>query len=106
MQRDGDVIFYGQNMGPTGQDPVVRMFGQERIGFTPISETAQLGMAVGAAMTGLRPIVELWIAEFMLVAFDQVINEAPRARYMSGGKLKVPLVFKAGFGLANGWAGQ
>ena len=106
MQRDSDVIFYGQNMGLTEDDPMVQMFGGERIRFTPISETAQLGMAVGAAVTGLRPIVELWIAEFMLVAFDQVINEAPRLRYMSGGQVKVPLVFKAGFGLANGWGGQ
>ena len=57
-------------------------------------------------MTGLRPIVELWMSEFMLVAFDQVINEAPRLRYMSGGQVKVPVVFKAGFGFAAGWAGQ
>ena len=51
-------------------------------------------------MTGLRPIVELYMSEFMLVAFDQVINEAPRLRYMSGGQVKVPMVFKAGFGFA------
>ncbi len=57
-------------------------------------------------MTGLRPIVELWMSEFMLVAFDQVINEAPRLRYMSGGQVKVPVVFKAGYGFAAGWAGQ
>jgi len=52
-----------------------------------------------AAMTGLRPIVELWMSEFMLVAFDQVDHEAPRLRYMSGGQVKVPVVFKAGYGL-------
>jgi pyruvate dehydrogenase E1 component beta subunit len=63
-------------------------------------------MAIGAAMTGLRPIVELWMSEFMLVAFDQVINEAPRLCYMSGGRVKVPVVFKAGYGFAAGWAGQ
>src|SRR5271156_7177322 len=73
---------------------------------TPISETAELGIAVGAALTGLRPIVELYMNEFMLVAFDQVINEAPRLRYMSGGRVKVPLVLKAGYGFAAGWAGQ
>jgi len=62
-------------------------------------------MAIGAAMTGLRPIVELWMSEFMLVAFDQVINEAPRLRYMSGGHVKVPVVFKAGYGFCRrmGW---
>jgi pyruvate dehydrogenase E1 component beta subunit len=73
---------------------------------TPISETAELGAAVGAAITGLRPIVELYMSEFMLVAFDQVLNEAPKLRYMSGGQVKVPVVFKAGFGFAAGWAGQ
>lgn len=106
MGRDERVIFYGQNMGMTDDDPMVKLFGKDRIRVTPISETAQLGMATGAALTGLRPIVELWMAEFMLVALDQVINEAPRFHYMSGGQVKVPLVFKAGFGFAAGWAGQ
>ncbi len=106
MQRDPNVIFYGQNMGMTERDPMLRMFGKDRIRITPISETAELGVAIGAAMTGLRPIVELWMSEFMLVAFDQVLNEAPRLRYMSGGQVKVPVVFKAGYGFAAGWAGQ
>jgi pyruvate dehydrogenase E1 component beta subunit len=106
MQRDADVIFYGQNMALTEHDPMLKLFGKNRVRLTPISETAELGIAVGAAMTGLRPVVELWMAEFMLVALDQVINEAPRFRYMSGGQVKVPLVFKAGFGFAAGWAGQ
>jgi len=106
MQRDPDVIFYGQNMGMTERDPMLKMFGKDRIRITPISETAELGVAIGAALTGLRPIVELWMSEFMLVAFDQVLNEAPRLRYMSGGQVKVPVVFKAGYGFAAGWAGQ
>jgi pyruvate dehydrogenase E1 component beta subunit len=106
MQRDSSVIFYGQNMGMTERDPMLKMFGKDRIRITPISETAELGVAIGAALTGLRPIVELWMSEFMLVAFDQVVNEAPRLRYMSGGQVKVPVVFKAGYGFAAGWAGQ
>jgi acetoin:2,6-dichlorophenolindophenol oxidoreductase subunit beta len=106
MRRDDNVIFYGQNMGMTDDDPMIKLFGKDRVRVTPISETAQLGMAIGAALTGLRPIVELWMAEFMLVALDQIVNEAPRFRYMSGGQVKVPLVFKAGFGFAAGWAGQ
>jgi pyruvate/2-oxoglutarate/acetoin dehydrogenase E1 component len=106
MQRDANVVFYGQNMAMTDRDPFVRKFGKDRVRLTPISETAELGIAVGAAMMGLRPIVELYMAEFMLVAFDEVINEAPRLRYMSGGQVKVPAVFKAGFGFAAGWAGQ
>jgi pyruvate dehydrogenase E1 component beta subunit len=73
---------------------------------TPISETAEIGMAVGAAIAGMRPVVELYMAEFMLVAMDQVVNEAPRFRYMSGGRVKVPLVLKAGYGFTAGWAGQ
>ena len=106
MQRDSSVIFYGQNMGMTERDPMLKMFGKDRIRITPISETAELGIAIGSALTGLRPIVELWMSEFMLVAFDQVLNEAPRLRYMSGGQVKVPVVFKAGYGFAAGWAGQ
>lgn len=106
MQRDPSVVFYGQNMAMTERDPFVRKFGKDRVRITPISETAELGIAVGAAMNGLRPVVELYMAEFMLVAFDEVINEAPRLRYMSGGQVKVPCVFKAGFGFAAGWAGQ
>ncbi len=106
MQRDPNVILYGQNLAMTERDPMLRKFGKKRVRIAPISETAEMGAAVGAALTGLRPIVELWMSEFMLVAFDQLINEAPRLRYMSGGQVKVPLVFKAGYGFAAGWAGQ
>src|SRR6201997_344582 len=106
MQRDASVIFYGQNMAMTERDPMLKMFGKNRVRIAPISETAEIGIAVGAAITGLRPIVELWMSEFMLVAMDQILNEAPRLRYMSGGQVKVPLVLKAGFGFAAGWAGQ
>ena len=106
MQRDPNVVFYGQNMAMTERDPMLKRFGSQRVRIAPISETAEIGIGIGAAMTGLRPIVELWMSEFMLVAFDQVINEAPRFRYMSGGQVSVPLVLKAGFGFCAGWAGQ
>jgi acetoin:2,6-dichlorophenolindophenol oxidoreductase subunit beta len=106
MQRDANVIFYGQNLGMTERDPMIRKFGKKRVRITPISETAEIGIAVGAALAGLRPIVELYMSEFMLVAMDQVINEGPRLRYMSGGQVSVPLVLKAGYGFAAGWAGQ
>lgn len=106
MQRDPSVVLYGQNLAMTERDPMLRKFGKKRVRISPISETAEMGVAVGAAITGLRPIVELWMSEFMLVAFDELINEAPRLRYMSGGQVKVPLVFKAGYGFAAGWAGQ
>jgi len=106
MQRDPNVVFYGQNMAMTERDPMLKRFGKDRVRLAPISETAEIGIGIGAAMTGLRPIVELWMSEFMLVAFGQVLNEAPRIHYMSGGQVKVPLVLKAGFGFCAGWAGQ
>jgi acetoin:2,6-dichlorophenolindophenol oxidoreductase subunit beta len=106
MDRDESVLYYGQNLATTEDDPFVKAFGSDRVRVTPISETAEIGMAVGAALAGLRPVVELYMAEFLLVAMDQVVNEAPRFRYMSGGRVKVPLVLKAGYGFTAGWAGQ
>ena len=106
MRRDPNVLYFGQNLATTENHPFVAAYGHDRVRVTPISETAEIGMAIGAAMAGLRPVVELYMAEFMLVAMDQVVNEAPRFRYMSGGQVKVPLVLKAGFGFAAGWAGQ
>ncbi len=106
MERDERVLFFGQNMGNTENEPFVDAFGKDRVRVTPISETAEIGMAVGAALAGYRPVVELYMAEFMLVAMDQVVNEAPRFRYMSGGQVSVPLVLKAGYGFTAGWAGQ
>jgi acetoin:2,6-dichlorophenolindophenol oxidoreductase subunit beta len=106
MQRDPSVLYFGQNLATTENHPFVAAYGHDRVRVTPISETAEIGIAIGAAMAGLRPVVALYMAEFMLVAMDQVLNEAPRFRYMSGGQVKVPLVLKAGFGFAAGWAGQ
>jgi pyruvate dehydrogenase E1 component beta subunit len=106
MARDDTVLYFGQNLATTENDEFVKAFGHDRVRVTPISETAEIGMAVGAALAGLRPVVELYMAEFMLVAMNQVVNEAPRFRYMSGGRVKVPLVLKAGYGFTAGWAGQ
>src|SRR3954470_19493601 len=106
MEGDDSVLFFGKNMGTTENEPFVDAFGRDRVRVTPISETAEIGIAVGAALAGYRPVVELYMAEFMLVAMDQVVNEAPRFRYMSGGQVKVPLVLKAGYGFTAGWAGQ
>jgi acetoin:2,6-dichlorophenolindophenol oxidoreductase subunit beta len=106
MERDESVLYFGQNIATTDDDPFLKAFGGDRVRVTPISETAEIGMAIGAALAGYRPVVELYMAEFMLVAMDQVVNEAPRFRYMSGGKVKVPLVLKAGYGFTAGWAGQ
>ena len=106
MRRDPSVLYFGQNMATTENHEFVAAYGHDRVRVTPISETAEIGIGIGAAMAGLRPVVELYMAEFMLVAMDQVVNEAPRFRYMSGGQVKVPLVLKAGFGFTAGWAGQ
>jgi pyruvate dehydrogenase E1 component beta subunit len=106
MARDETVLFFGQNIATSEQDPYLQAFGPDRVRVTPISETAEIGMAVGAAFAGYRPVVELYMAEFMLVAMNQVVNEAPRFHYMSGGQVKVPIVLKAGYGFTCGWAGQ
>src|SRR5215470_19059502 len=106
MARDASVLYFWQNIATTENDEFLQAFGGDRVRVTPISETAEIGMAVGAAIAGYRPVVELYMAEFMLVAMDQVVNEANRFHYMSGGQVKVPLVLKAGYGFTAGWAGQ
>jgi pyruvate/2-oxoglutarate/acetoin dehydrogenase E1 component len=106
MERDESVLYFGQNIATTPDDPFLKAFGPDRVRVTPISETAEIGMAIGAALAGYRPVVELYMAEFMLVAMNQVVNEGPRFRYMTGGQVTVPLVLKAGYGFTAGWAGQ
>jgi acetoin:2,6-dichlorophenolindophenol oxidoreductase subunit beta len=106
MERDERVLYFGQNIATHENDPFLQAFGSDRVRVTPISETAEIGMAVGAAVAGYRPVVELYMAEFMLVAMDQVVNEANRFHYMSGGQVTVPMVMKAGYGFTAGWAGQ
>src|ERR1700722_18653880 len=106
MARDERVLLIGQNIATTDDDPFLKSYGANRVRVTPISETAEIGMAIGAALAGYRPVVELYMAEFMLVAMDQVVNEANRFHYMSGGQVTVPVVLKAGYGFPAGWAGQ
>ncbi len=106
MERDDKVLYFGQNIATTENDPFLQAFGGDRVRVTPISETAEIGMAIGTAFAGYRPVVELYMAEFMLVAMDQVVNEAPRFHYMTGGQVTVPIVLKAGYGFTAGWAGQ
>jgi pyruvate/2-oxoglutarate/acetoin dehydrogenase E1 component len=106
MERDETVLYFGQNLATHDEDPFLKAFGPDRVRVTPISETAEIGMAIGAAFAGYRPVVQLYMAEFMLVAMDQVVNEAPRFHYMTGGQVKVPIVLQAGYGFTAGWAGQ
>ncbi|WP_433285218.1 alpha-ketoacid dehydrogenase subunit beta [Pseudonocardia sp. CA-142604] len=106
MARDEDVVLFGQSVGNNPEDPFVQAYGDGRVRVTPISETAEIGMAAGAALAGKRPVVDCTMAEFLLVAMDQVVNEANRFHYMSGGRVTAPLVLKAGYGFTAGWAGQ
>jgi pyruvate/2-oxoglutarate/acetoin dehydrogenase E1 component len=106
MERDDSVLYFGQNLATSEDDPFLKAFGGDRVRVTPISETAEIGMAVGAAFAGYRPVVQLYMAEFMLVAMDQVVNEAPRFHYMTAGQVTVPIVLQAGYGFTAGWAGQ
>lgn len=97
MERDSRIIALGQDIRLRGGSfgtlkGLYEAFGPERVIDTPISETAMIGAAVGAAATGLRPVVELNFMDFTAVAFDQVINQAAKIRYMFGGNISVPLV--------------
>lgn len=111
MRKDDTVFMMGEDIGLyCGAFGVsrgmVQEFGEERIIDTPIAEQAYVGAVVGAAMTGLRPIVELMFSDFMCVCFDELVNEAAKLRFMFGGKVKVPLVMRAAAGAGTGAAAQ
>jgi len=95
MQRDENIILIGEDIPLHGNKELFTLFGQQRMRCTPISENSFTGMGVGAALTGLRPIVDLTIASFVYLASDQIINQAAKLRYMTGGQLSVPLVIRA-----------
>jgi pyruvate/2-oxoglutarate/acetoin dehydrogenase E1 component len=95
MLRDERVILIGEDIAIYGGRPLYDTFDEKRLKNVPISENSFTGMGVGAALTGLRPIVDLTIASFVYLASDQIINQAAKLRYMTGGQLKVPIVFRA-----------
>lgn len=95
MLRDERVILIGEDIAIYGGRPLYDTFDDKRLKNVPISENSFTGMGVGAALTGLRPIVDLTIASFVYLAADQIINQAAKLRYMTGGQLKVPIVFRA-----------
>src|SRR3979490_922084 len=99
MRRDDAVMLMGEDIGVfNGAFKVTAglldEFGERRVRDTPISESTIVGMGGGAAMTGLRPVVELMTINFSLLAFDQIVNHAAHIRYMFGGQAKVPLVIR------------
>ena len=100
MARDERVFVLGEDVGIRGgvflaTDGFVDQFGEERVIDTPIAESSIAGMALGAAMHGMRPIAEIQFADFIWPVFNQIVGEAARARYGSNGKLSVPLVLRA-----------
>jgi pyruvate dehydrogenase E1 component beta subunit len=95
MLRDERVILIGENIEVYGGSPLFDSFDARRLRCVPISENSFTGMGIGAALTGLRPIVDLTIASFVYLASDQIINQAAKLRYMTGGQLEVPIVFRA-----------
>jgi len=109
MRRDPRVFLMGEDIGLHGglfrvTKDLMDEFGPERVRETPISEAGFTGLGVGAAIAGLRPVVELMFMDFALVAADQVINQAAKMRYMSGGQVSVPMVIRTqqGGGRGNG----
>jgi pyruvate dehydrogenase E1 component beta subunit len=103
MERDERVVFLGEDIAKAGgvfktTVGLYEKFGPRRVRDTPISEQAILGAAMGAAMTGLRPIAEIMFSDFLAVCFDYVANEMSKLRYMSNGQLSCPLVIRTGNG--------
>lgn len=111
LQNDERVIMIGEDIAEFGGTFKVSLglleeFGPRRIRNTPISETAILGAAVGAAATGLRPIAEIMYSDFFAVAMDQVVNQAAKMRYMFGGKISLPLTIRTAMGGRRSAAAQ
>jgi 2-oxoisovalerate dehydrogenase E1 component len=111
MLRDRRVILYGEDVADYGgafqaTKGLLEIFGRDRVFNTPISEAAIVGTGVGAAMAGLRPVVEIMYIDFILMTMDQTGNQAAKARYMFGGKAKIPLVIRTTIGGGKGYAGQ
>src|SRR5712671_7779090 len=111
MERDPDVVFFGEDVAKPGgafkaSVGLYEKFGPRRVRDTPIAEQAILGAAMGAAMTGLKPIAEIMFSDFFGVCFDYLANEFPKARYMTGGQVKVPLVVRTGNGGGSRFGAQ
>src|SRR3974390_2818330 len=111
MERDPDVVFIGEDVGKPGgvfkaTVGLYDQFGPLRVRDTPISEQAILGAAMGAAMTGLKPIAEIMFSDFFAVCFDYIANEFPKSRYMSNGQVKCPLVVRTGNGGGSRFGAQ
>jgi acetoin:2,6-dichlorophenolindophenol oxidoreductase subunit beta len=111
MRRDSRVFICGEDIAEAGTvfkvlTGLVEEFGTDRVLDTPISEAGFTGIGVGAAMTGLRPIVDIMFGDFVTLTMDQMVNQAAKVHYMSGGKWKVPMVMRATLGATRRSAAQ
>ena len=111
MRRDPRVCILGEDVAEAGTpfkvlSGLVEEFGTERVLDTPISEAGFTGLAVGAAMTGLRPVIDIMFGDFLTLTMDQMVNQAAKIHYMSGGKWKVPMVVRTTLGATRRSAAQ
>ena len=111
MKRDENVVFLGEDIAAAGgvfktTVGLLDEFGPVRVRDTPISEQAILGAAMGAAMTGLRPIAEIMFSDFLAVCWDIVANQMAKARYMTDGQISVPLVVRTANGGGSRFGAQ
>jgi pyruvate/2-oxoglutarate/acetoin dehydrogenase E1 component len=111
LRRDPSVVCLGEDIGAAGgvfktMAGLYDEFGAERVWDTPISEQAIVGAAVGAAMTGMRPVAEIMFSDFLACCYDYLANEIPKMRYMTGGQVTVPLVVRTANGGGLGFGAQ
>jgi len=111
MERDDGVFVVGEDIAQFGglfqvTTGLLQRFGPQRVIDAPISEAGQVGAGVGAALVGCRPVIELQIADFVTLTMDQIVNHAAKWRYMSGGRVSVPLVLRGAVSSGIGMAGQ
>lgn len=111
MRRDDTVFVMGEDVGASGGifkccEGLFEEFGSQRVIDTPIAEAGYIGLGVGAAMTGMRPLTELMFGDFSLLTMDQIVNQAAKIRYMSGGQCKVPLTIRLSMGAGRSSAAQ
>lgn len=111
MRRDPSVVCLGEDIGAAGgvfktTQGLFEEFGPDRVWDTPISEQAIVGAAMGAAMTGMRPVAEIMFSDFLAVCWDFIANEMPKVRYMTGGQVTVPMVVRTANGGGLGFGAQ
>ncbi|MGA3178020.1 MAG: alpha-ketoacid dehydrogenase subunit beta [Candidatus Acidiferrum sp.] len=111
MRRDSRVCILGEDVAEAGTpfkvlSGLVEEFGKERVIDTPISEAGFTGLGVGAAMTGMRPVIDIMFGDFLTLTMDQMVNQAAKVHYMSGGKWKVPMVLRTTLGATRRSAAQ